>query len=267
MMQLDQLRKYEPIFSIITVCLNDKEGLLRTNRSVFDQKFSDFEWIVIDGDSRDGTKEYLEGLMDQKTNWLSEPDNGLYDAMNKGIEKASGRFLLFLNAGDELASADVLLNVAAVINVENPPQLIYGDAYEENQDGIFVLKRAYTHRMVWYGMFAHHQSMFFCRTCLPAAYLTTMRYASDYAFVALHLQRTDTVRKVSFPICMFEAGGISQTGSTDIANREQWEVRRTILGYSGINCALIHWLHVLILNIKKRLPAIYGLIRFGYEKN
>lgn len=256
-----------PVFSIITVCLNDCAGLMRTRASILAQSWTDYEWIVIDGASVDGTRGVLEQLPINECRWISEKDQGLYDAMNKGMQKTKGNFLLFLNSGDELASADVLASVAAAIDVNNPPQFVYGDSYEETQDGAFILKRAYTHKMVWYGMFAHHQAMFFSRTCLPDAYSTAMRYASDYGFVAACLKHADSVIKVPFPICKFESGGISQTGSTDVANREQWIVRRTILGYSEFTCALIHGLHVLILRLRKRLPVIYRLARFGYAKN
>ncbi len=86
--------------SIITVNLNNKDGLQKTIDSVISQTFKDFEWIVIDGGSTDGSKELIEKYSDYISYWVSEPDKGIYNAMNKGIKVAKGDYLEFLNSGD-----------------------------------------------------------------------------------------------------------------------------------------------------------------------
>ena len=88
--------------SIITVNLNNKVGLQKTIDSIISQTFKDFEWIVIDGGSTDGSKELIEKYSDYITYWVSEPDKGIYNAMNKGIKVAKGEYLQFLNSGDYL---------------------------------------------------------------------------------------------------------------------------------------------------------------------
>lgn len=88
--------------SIITINYNNLEGLKKTLDSVFSQTFKEFEYIVIDGGSTDGSKEFIEQNTDKITYWVSEPDKGIYNAMNKGIKVANGEYLLFLNSGDEL---------------------------------------------------------------------------------------------------------------------------------------------------------------------
>lgn len=251
-----------PLFSIVTVCLNDIAGLIKTKASLDNQVFSDYEWIVIDGASTDDTVSLLKSLPNNSCNWISEPDRGLYDAMNKGILLSKGRYLLFLNSGDELASSIILRDVAACIN-NNGADLIYGDALEEVGNGDFILKSAYSHKFVWYGMFTHHQAMFFARTLAPSEYSTTMRYAADYGFVAAHLKHSHLITRLDYPICKFEAGGISQTGSTKQANSEQWDVRRDILGLSYWQCGVINTLHFLILLLKKRLPVLYRWVRYA----
>lgn len=91
--------------SIITICYNNLEGLKRTYQSVVDQTArKDFEWIVIDGASTDGTPVWLHEHDSEIDKWLSEPDTGIYNAMNKGIRMASGEYCLFLNSGDYLCS-------------------------------------------------------------------------------------------------------------------------------------------------------------------
>lgn len=252
-----------PMFSVITVCRNNYNGLVRTHESILSQNYSKYEWIVIDGASTDGSKEYLEGLPKESCSWISEPDNGLYDAMNKGIDCANGHYLLFLNSGDVLAAQDVLQMVASTITANKYPGFIYGDAYEEIQNQVYVLKRAYTHRMLWYGMFTHHQAMFFFMSSPKIKYSTDMRYASDYGYVAQNLKSVSSVCRITIPVCKFEAGGLSQSGSTVVANREQWAVRHSVMGYSYFTCAAIDIMHVLILMLKRRIPFVYKLIRFG----
>lgn len=88
--------------SIVTINLNNLAGLRKTMESVLNQNWQDFQYIVIDGGSSDGSKEYIESKKDELYYWISEPDKGIYNAMNKGILKSSGKYLLFLNSGDNL---------------------------------------------------------------------------------------------------------------------------------------------------------------------
>lgn len=97
--------------SIITINYNNKEGLQKTIDSVVCQTWHDFEWIVIDGGSTDGSKELIERYQQHFAYWCSEPDKGVYNAMNKGIDHAKGEYLLFLNSGDALYDKDVLQKV------------------------------------------------------------------------------------------------------------------------------------------------------------
>ncbi len=97
--------------SIITINYNNIEGLQKTIDSVVCQTWTDFEWIVIDGGSTDGSKELIEQYQQHFSYWCSEPDKGVYNAMNKGIDKAKGEYLLFLNSGDALYDKDVLQKV------------------------------------------------------------------------------------------------------------------------------------------------------------
>ncbi len=97
--------------STITINFNNKKGLEKTFSSVFNQTFKDFEYIVIDGDSADGSKELIEQNSGNISYWLSEPDRGVYHAMNKGILASKGEYILFLNSGDELFNNYVLKNI------------------------------------------------------------------------------------------------------------------------------------------------------------
>ena len=94
--------------SIITINYNNKEGLQKTIDSVVNQTWRNFEWIIIDGGSTDGSKELIEQYQQHFAYWCSEPDKGVYNAMNKGIDHAQGEYLLFLNSGDALHNSNTL---------------------------------------------------------------------------------------------------------------------------------------------------------------
>ena len=111
--------------SIITINLNKREGLKKTMQSVFEQSFKDFEYIVIDGGSTDGSKELLQSYSSKITYWVSEKDNGIYHAMNKGAAKSTGNYLLFLNAADVLTDKKVIEKVADEIIKTNERYSFY----------------------------------------------------------------------------------------------------------------------------------------------
>jgi len=99
------------ILSIITISYNNCEGLQKTLDSIISQTCRDFEWVVIDGGSTDGSRELIERNQDEMTYWCSELDKGIYHAMNKGISKAHGKYLQFLNSGDVLADVKVVESI------------------------------------------------------------------------------------------------------------------------------------------------------------
>lgn len=105
-----------PKISIITINYNNREGLERTFDSVFSQNYTNFEYIVIDGASNDGSKELIDQFSDKITFWVSEPDEGIYNAMNKGIRAAKGEYLLFINSGDELYEKNTLAKCAPFLH-------------------------------------------------------------------------------------------------------------------------------------------------------
>lgn len=97
--------------SIITVNYNNKEGLINTIKSVINQSWNNFEYIIIDGESDDGSVEVINEYNSQITYWISEKDSGIYNAMNKGISNAKGEYILFLNSGDVLNDNQALNNI------------------------------------------------------------------------------------------------------------------------------------------------------------
>lgn len=124
--------------SIITINRNNDAGLEKTMQSVATQTINDFEYVVIDGASTDRSVEVirrLEASFTGRLKWISEPDKGIYNAMNKGIEMASGDFLQFLNSGDCLASADVTERMTRALADKGNPSILYGNMLKDMPDG------------------------------------------------------------------------------------------------------------------------------------
>ena len=154
-----------PLFSIITVCYQAETVIEATIKSVLDQSLDDFEYIIVDGASTDRTREIISKYIDDpRLRCISEPDKGLYDAMNKGIRLSKGRYLNFMNAGDCLADPDVLKDVSGVIDEHPDVDFIYGDVLYIYEDGSESIRK-----YPWYcatkiyqllGDCINHQSMF-----------------------------------------------------------------------------------------------------------
>lgn len=165
--------------SIITINLNNIEGLRRTLESVLSQSFTDYEWIVIDGGSTDGSKELIESHTDHFTYWVSKPDKGIYNAMNKAITHAHGDWILFLNSGDWLHQSDTL---DAVFKTRWNTDVVYGDVVYHWPDGrddeleikpdTFGLYYFYEHTLC-------HQATFYRRGIFDSH-----RYNEDYKICA-----------------------------------------------------------------------------------
>ena len=175
--------------SIITINYNNKAGLQRTIDSVICQTCNDFEWIVIDGGSTDGSKQLIELYQSHSAYWCSEPDNGIYDAMNKGLRLATGSYVCFLNAGDRLADASTLTRVmqqADNYTESDMPAVIYGDTDIVDDSGTVLRPRhlrapdTLTWRSFRRGMLVCHQA-FYARTDIACNvnYNLSYRYSAD----------------------------------------------------------------------------------------
>jgi len=236
------------MFSIVTVTCNNLNGLKRTATSVRGQTSRDYEWIVVDGGSDDGTVEYLAGT---DARWISEPDRGIYDAMNKGIDRASGNCLLFLNAGDELAAPDVLERLSRI-----EADFIYGDALENG-----FCKLARPAASIAYGMFTHHQAMVYRRALIGnLRYDLKYKIAADYKFTLLFLQKARETACADFPVCLFESGGVSQR-HVRVGRREQFEIRKeTGLCSLPVNVAVSGAQNAAMI-VRRLTPGLYWRLR------
>ena len=197
--------------SIITINFNNLEGLKKTYDSVVCQTWTDYEWIVIDGGSTDGSREFIEEHQDKFAYWCSEPDKGVYNAMNKGIAKAKGEYLNFMNSGDSFYEAQTL---EKVFRESLTGDLIYGDwirAYSDHEEFKEAPIKGF-HSIVFFENVCH-QAMF-----IRSEILQSKGYDEDFRIYADWKRWMDmsldgqTFQKVPFVVCKFDAGmGISDT--------------------------------------------------------
>jgi glycosyltransferase involved in cell wall biosynthesis len=201
--------------SIITINLNNAEGLQKTIESVYFQTFTDFEYIIIDGESADRSVDVIKQYVDKIAYWVSEPDAGIYHAMNKGIAKAHGEYLLFLNSGDWLYSNRILEEVIPVLGVED---IIYGDLQivEIEKQWIKTYPDTLDALYFWHDSLPHSTGSFTRKDAFrdnSAHYDTSYKIVADWAwFTSGILKKNYSYRKIDKIIGCFEFGrGISSS--------------------------------------------------------
>jgi glycosyltransferase involved in cell wall biosynthesis len=199
-----------PKITIITITYNNLEGLKRTIGSVVNQTWQEFEYIVIDGASIDGSADYIESQSDKIDYWISEPDKGIYDAMNKGIKLATGEYLLFLNSGDHLFNNRVLEkynSFADEVDMICFDEYRVGDGFSE----IIEYPRKLNFSDLCLSSLSHPNTIIkkslFDKVGL---YDESMRIVSDWKFSILALFKYDcTYLKVDGVLSVFYLDGIS----------------------------------------------------------
>ena len=184
--------------SIVTVNRNDEAGLTLTAASVAPLVGPEVEWLVIDGGSSDGSPEVINRYHKLITYAQSRPDGGVYDAMNQGLRRARGRFVLFMNAGDRFAAPDSLDPLLPLLAADGAPDLLFGGAILELPCGRRVVRAARSpDRYLRYGLPACHQATVFRREAhLEAFYDPAYRITGDYALIARLLRNGATWRCV-----------------------------------------------------------------------
>lgn len=247
--------------SIITINYNNAEGLRKTLASVAAQTFRDFEHIIVDGGSTDESVEIIHQYMDENPHtpstcvvrWISEPDKGIYSAMNKGIEialgkrvvnsfnrselvedknkgikMANGEYLLFLNSGDYLVDADTLKNV---FEDANDVDIIYGDRINVYEDGsrqkVNCFPDKITGSFMYHSMISHQAS--FIKSDLfvkYGLYREDLKYASDWEFfLKTFLLYNCTYQHIHQYVVYYDCMGISSVAEN---NKEMWEERKRV---------------------------------------
>lgn len=210
--------------SIITVNLNNKDGLQKTIDSVISQTYKDFEWIIIDGGSTDGSKELIENYSDYVSYWVSEPDKGIYNAMNKGIKQAHGEFLQFLNSGDIYIDNKTLEKVESHLDNED---IVFG--YAVTIDKKYKKRRVnIRHELIsCYDLTRdtiNHQCAFIRKELFNKYGFYEEKYniVSDWKFffdvIAIHRCST---KHINLDVVVYDTAGISQTNCIEMENERR----------------------------------------------
>ncbi len=198
--------------SIITVNYNNKTGLQNTIDTVVAQTWRDFEWIVIDGGSTDGSKELIEQNKQHFAYWCSEQDKGVYDAMNKGILRAKGEYCLFLNSGDYLLNDNILMKV---FSVNRHKDILIG-WIERNIKGKRILDKGFNTDNISIRHLLRnslpHQATFIKRDLFNkyGLYDDSLKIVSDWKFFMQCIILHDvSIENLCLPVTFYEGGGLS----------------------------------------------------------
>jgi len=235
------------MISIITITYNAERWLERTMRSVIAQTCTEYEYIIVDGGSKDGTVDIIKRLEPEfkgRLSWKSEPDKGLYDAMNKGIARAKGDFVWFINAGDEIYAPDTLAHIVEA--AKDDTDIVYGRACIVNAEGVKVSEHHkptppnLQRKHLLNGLVVCHQAIL-VRRSIAENYNTDYRICADYEWVVKAVTASRKNTYLDEYVCKFLTEGVSQK-QRKRAWKERFHIMRAHFGL----CATL-WAHFLIV--------------------
>lgn len=233
-----------PIVSVITVVYNGLDEFKVTLASVKGQTYKAIEFVVIDGGSKDGTAEFIKENASAFHYWKSEKDRGIYDAMNKGIQAATGDYLLFLNAGDTFYNNLVIEQIFQ--GLVDTPDIIYSDTLlvDEGYKEIGLRSEETTRRLpkvlnlkaLKRGMVVCHQSILSKREITPR-YSLDYPLAGDYEWLLRLVKASKTIQLVPTIIARYKVGGVSKKREKQ-SLKERWIIMQRFYGF--IPTLIIH---------------------------
>lgn len=207
----------EPTLSVVTIVYNNVKDIERTMLSVLNQTYPHIEYIVIDGASTDGTKETIQKYASRITRFISEPDRGIYDAMNKGLALATGDYILFMNSGDEIYSTETVNSVFATAK---DADIYYGETemYNENWESLGQRRHQAPVEFSWksfrYGMSISHQAIYVKRS-LAAPYDLQYKYSADIDWIIKAAKKASHIVNTRLYVAKYLVGGISKQKHLD----------------------------------------------------
>lgn len=221
-----------PKVSIITVVYNAADALRKTIESVAALKYQHLEYIIVDGGSDDGTRGVIEKNYLHVTQWVSEPDSGIYDAMNKGLAMTTGEYVWFLNAGDTIFDSYILQNIFG--GKEQYADIYYGETVVVSPSGktLGLRRKRPSRKLRWtsfkFGMTVCHQSIL-VRRAVCVKYDLGYRYSADFDWVIRILKQEVSVYNTRRIISVFELGGATTKNHLK-SLKERWAIMRKHYG-------------------------------------
>jgi glycosyltransferase involved in cell wall biosynthesis len=216
--------------SIITINRNNSAGLEKTMRSVAAQTFKEFEYIVVDGASTDGSVEVIKKLEPEFAHlkWVSEPDTGIYNAMNKGIRMATGDYIQILNSADGLAAPDVTGRMLAALDKVDDPSILYGNMVKCFPDGRRVVDKSFAGREItmldMYSGTLNHDTAYICRDLFDkyGYYDESLKIVSDWKwYLQAIVLGGEKPQYVDMDVTLFDMTGISEDAKSKAVIREE----------------------------------------------
>lgn len=238
--------------SVITICYNAYEELQHTLKSVAEQEYPHIEYIIVDGASRDDSHLLFNEYKTHIDILISEPDFGIYDAMNKGIMVATGDYLCFMNAGDTFHSPTTLMDVFNQVGSSNP-SVIYGETDIVDTDRNFLRHRrlsapeVLTKNSFLKGMLVCHQS-FYTRRDLAPLYDLTYRFSSDFDWCIRVLKYSAENHNTHMILTDYLSEGIT-TQNHEASLKERFQIMKK---HYGILRTLLSHIYILIRSIIKK---------------
>lgn len=220
--------------SIITVCKNSAGTIERTIQSVLNQDYENIEYIIVDGESSDGTLDIIKKYEDRISFWCSEPDKGIYDAMNKGIAHASGDIIGILNS-DDWYKGDAVSKTVRKIK-ETQAEITYGNMEMINTTGVRQTWKPARDANPWQGMPWSHPTVFVTKKMYDevGGFDTSYRIAADYKWLFERWIEGKKIVYIDAVITCFSTGGISNINNGETMT-ESIRVRREMIEYARIN--------------------------------
>ncbi|UKN01234.1 glycosyltransferase [Paracrocinitomix mangrovi] len=242
-----------PTLSIITITYNNLQGLKKTLPSVASLNFKNYEHIIIDGKSTDESLNYLDNFKNHPLQIVSEADNGIYDAMNKGILKAKGDWVIFMNAGDEFFNEESISEEDFSYEVD----VLFGDSAIAYEDGFERIMKCRNIESIWKSLPFTHQAVLVKKQLLTNhPFDLNLKYCADFEQLFSYYKEGRKFKYLQKVICKIEAGGVSDD-KRHKATAEVYKINKKLNNRFKIHPYFIGNIikGFLVVNFKKLLPT------------
>ncbi|MCO4292933.1 glycosyltransferase [Solitalea sp. MAHUQ-68] len=225
----------KPVLSVITIVYNGEHFIERTLKSVVEQSYTNIEYIVVDGASKDNTLQQVKHYEEHIAFWISEKDKGIYDAMNKGLQQATGDYVLFMNAGDQFYDGTTVENI---FKNDSNADIYYGDALivDDNNSDLGLRRLRPPKNLTWksfrMGMLVCHQS-FIVRRSLAPLYNLNYKIAADIDWCITCMRSASKIENTGLVICRYLTGGTSWQNQKK-ALRERFDIMKKHYGVVSV---------------------------------